>query len=68
MVSALVAEAKKIATEGIDARLAAAEAGAEEEAAADRALLFEEKGADANNSEEVVLRIRKTIAENDDST
>jgi (E)-4-hydroxy-3-methylbut-2-enyl-diphosphate synthase len=67
MVSALVAEAKKIATEGIDARLAAAEEGAEAEAAADRALLFDEKGADVNNSEEVVLRIRKTIEDNDDS-
>jgi len=67
MVSALVAEAKKIALEGIDARLAAADAGAEAEAEADRALLFEEKGADANNSEEVVLRIRKTIKANEES-
>ena len=67
MVSALVAEAKKIADEGIDARLAAADEGAEAEAEADRALLFEERGADANNSEEVVLRIRKTIEDNDDS-
>ncbi|HVA99800.1 MAG TPA: hypothetical protein VNE42_00860, partial [Acidimicrobiales bacterium] len=61
------AEAKKIALEGIDARLAAADAGAEAEAEADRALLFEEKGADANNSEEVVLRIRKTIKANEES-
>ncbi|HUY06511.1 MAG TPA: flavodoxin-dependent (E)-4-hydroxy-3-methylbut-2-enyl-diphosphate synthase [Acidimicrobiales bacterium] len=64
MVSALVAEAKKIALEGIEARLAAADAGAEAEAEADRALLFGEKGADVNNSEEVVLRIRKTIDTN----
>ena len=67
MVSALVAEAKKIALEGIDARLAAADAGAEAEAEADRALLFEEKGADANHSDEVVLRIRKTIAANEET-
>ena len=67
MVSALVAEAKKIALEGIDARLAAADAGAEAEAEADRALLFEEKGADANNSEEVVLRIRKAIKANEET-
>ncbi len=58
MVTALVAEAKKIAEEGIEARLAAADENAEAEAAADRALLFEEKGADANNANEVILRIR----------
>src|SRR5487761_2125036 len=46
MVSALVAEAKKIALEGIDARLA---------------------GADANHSDAVVLRIRKTIAANEET-
>lgn len=68
MVSALVAEAEKIAAEGIDARLAAADAGAEAEAEADRALLFNEKGADANNSEEVVLRIRKTMKQNGDQS
>jgi (E)-4-hydroxy-3-methylbut-2-enyl-diphosphate synthase len=63
MVSALVAEAKKIAEEGIDARLAAADAGAEAEAEADRALLFEEKGADANHTEDVVIRIRNKMNE-----
>jgi (E)-4-hydroxy-3-methylbut-2-enyl-diphosphate synthase len=58
MVTALVAEAKKIAEEGIEARLAAADENAEAEAAADRALLFEERGADANTANEVILRIR----------
>jgi len=36
MVEALVAEAEKLVTEGIDARLAAADAGAEREAEEDR--------------------------------
>lgn len=66
MVSALVAEAKKIAVEGIDARLAAADAGAEAEAEADRALLFEEKGEDANNAEQVIKRIRRKIDDQHD--
>ncbi len=63
MVSALVAEAKKIAEEGIDARLAAADESAEAEAEADRALLFEEKGADANHAEEVIVRIRERTSD-----
>ena len=62
MVEALVAEAEKVVAEGIEARLAAADASAEAEAEADRRLLFEEKGADANRSEEVVLRIREHLA------
>ena len=51
MVEALVEEAKKIAAEGVDARLAARDVGAEAEAAADRALLLDDKGADANHAE-----------------
>ncbi len=62
MVDALVTEAEKIVAEGIEARLALADESAEREALEDRAALFTEKGADANNAEEVVLRIRKHMA------
>jgi (E)-4-hydroxy-3-methylbut-2-enyl-diphosphate synthase len=61
MVEALVTEAERIVAEGIEARLAAADAGAEAEAAADRQVLFDEKGADANRSDEVVAQIRRTL-------
>jgi (E)-4-hydroxy-3-methylbut-2-enyl-diphosphate synthase len=63
MVGALVEEAEKLVAEGIDARLAAADAGAEAEAEADRRLLFEAKGDDANHSAQRVELIRKTIDE-----
>ena len=63
MVVALVAEAEKIVSEGIDARLAAADEGAEQEAEEDRRVLVAEKGADANHSEDVVVKIRKRLAE-----
>ncbi|MDA8290052.1 MAG: flavodoxin-dependent (E)-4-hydroxy-3-methylbut-2-enyl-diphosphate synthase [Actinomycetota bacterium] len=63
MVEALVAEADKIIAEGIEARLAAADGAAEAEAEADRRQLLDEKGADANRSEEVVMRIRKHLDE-----
>ena len=66
MVQALVAEAKKIADEGIEARMAAADDGAEEEAEADRQLLFAAQGADANHSEDVVLEIRRRMAKADE--
>jgi (E)-4-hydroxy-3-methylbut-2-enyl-diphosphate synthase len=59
MVEALVAEAKKIAEEGIAARLAKRDKGAEAEAEADRALLLDAKGSDANNSGERIELIRK---------
>src|SRR5271166_2677628 len=48
MVEALVAEAERLVSEGVEARLAAADAGAEAEAEADRQALLEEKGADPN--------------------
>ena len=48
MVAALVEEAKKIAAEGVAARLAARDVSAEAEAAADRALLLDDRGGDAN--------------------
>jgi len=59
MVEALVDEAKKIAAEGVEARLAARDQNAEGEAAADRALLLETQGADANRSNERIERIRR---------
>jgi hypothetical protein len=49
--------------EGIDARLAAADATAEAEAEADRRMLIEAKGDDANHSAQKVEIIRKTIDE-----
>jgi (E)-4-hydroxy-3-methylbut-2-enyl-diphosphate synthase len=62
MVEALIAEAEKLVTEGVEARLAAADAGAEREAEEDRKALFESKGADVNNSGERIQMIRKKIA------
>ncbi len=66
MVDALVAEAERVVAEGIEARLAAADVAAEAEAAADRRLLFEEKGRDANHSEELVRKIRAHLELHDD--
>ncbi len=63
MVAALVEEAEKLVAEGIEARLAAADAGAEAEAEADRRMLLEAKGDDANHSAQKVELIRKTIDE-----
>ncbi len=59
MVEALVDEAKKIAAEGVEARLAARDVHAEDEAAADRALLLDDRGLDANRSSERIARIRR---------
>ncbi len=67
MVEALVAEAEKLVAEGLEARLAAADSGAEAEAEADRKALFEAKGADVNNSAERIQMIRKTIAHEQES-
>jgi (E)-4-hydroxy-3-methylbut-2-enyl-diphosphate synthase len=61
MVEALVSEAEKIMAEGIDARIAKADAGAERAAEADRAALLGERGVDANHSDEVIMRIRKKL-------
>jgi (E)-4-hydroxy-3-methylbut-2-enyl-diphosphate synthase len=61
MVSALVEEAEKLVAEGFEARLAAADAGAEAEAEADRRALLENKG-DVNRSGEKVELIRKKLA------
>jgi len=59
MVEALVDEAKKIAAEGVAARLAARDVSAEAEAAADRALLLGDRGPDVNHSGERIDRIRR---------
>ncbi len=59
MVDALVAEAEKLVSEGVEARLAAADSGAEAEAEADRRALLDAKGDDANASESKVELIRK---------
>jgi len=59
MVEALVEEAMKIAAEGVEARLAARDLGAAAEAEADRALLLDSRGADANHSNERIEQIRR---------
>src|SRR5271163_347524 len=65
MVRALVAEAEKLVAEGVEARLAAADAGAEAEAEADRQALIDAKGDDANASETKVDLIRKKFGGGD---
>ena len=63
MVQALVDEARKIMDEGIEARLAARDQKAEDEAAADRATLLEVKGSDANDATSRIERIRRRVDE-----
>jgi len=58
MVDALVEEAERITAEGIDARLAAADAGAAAEAAAARAELLALQGTDANDDAGRIARVR----------
>jgi (E)-4-hydroxy-3-methylbut-2-enyl-diphosphate synthase len=62
MVSALVDEAERIMEEGIDARIAAADADAERIAAETREELLQIQGADANHDIEKIEKIRE-IAE-----
>src|ERR1700722_2387034 len=59
MVDALVEEAKMIMAEGVEARLAARDVGAEAEAEADRAMLLDDRGADANHANERIEKIRR---------
>ena len=59
MVEALVEEAKKIALEGVEARLLARDLSAEAEAEADRAILLDDRGADANHASERIAKIRR---------
>jgi (E)-4-hydroxy-3-methylbut-2-enyl-diphosphate synthase len=68
MVDALVAEAEKLVSEGVEARLAAADSGAEAEAEADRQALIEAKGGDANASESKVELIRKKFGGGDEAS
>jgi (E)-4-hydroxy-3-methylbut-2-enyl-diphosphate synthase len=59
MVEALVDEATKIVAEGVEARLAARDLGAEAEAEADRAMLLDDRGADVNHASERIEKIRR---------
>jgi (E)-4-hydroxy-3-methylbut-2-enyl-diphosphate synthase len=62
MVDALVEWAEFIHEHGAEAAIARADtARAEREAAKDRNTLLEEKGADANHSEERIIEIRRTV-------
>jgi (E)-4-hydroxy-3-methylbut-2-enyl-diphosphate synthase len=61
MVAALVEEAEKLVKEGVEARLAAADAGAAEAAESDRRALLDAQGLDANASEARVELIRKRV-------
>lgn len=61
MVEALVAEAQKIVEQGVEARLAAADEGAEQLAAADRAQLLSAKQPDVNASEQRITTIRRRL-------
>jgi (E)-4-hydroxy-3-methylbut-2-enyl-diphosphate synthase len=58
MVEALVEEAERLVREGVEARLAAADAGAAAEAEADRRALLDEKGDDVNQAQVKINRIR----------
>jgi (E)-4-hydroxy-3-methylbut-2-enyl-diphosphate synthase len=58
MVEALVEEAERILAEGIEARIAAADAGAEAIAEATRAEILAEQGADANDDASRIERVR----------
>ncbi|MDP9387452.1 MAG: flavodoxin-dependent (E)-4-hydroxy-3-methylbut-2-enyl-diphosphate synthase [Actinomycetota bacterium] len=61
MVEALLAEARLLVEQGVEARLAAADSGAAAEAERDRAELLDLKGDDANASEAAVELIRKSL-------
>ncbi|MET0895656.1 MAG: flavodoxin-dependent (E)-4-hydroxy-3-methylbut-2-enyl-diphosphate synthase [Acidimicrobiia bacterium] len=58
MVEALVREAELIVSEGIEARLAAADEHAEEIAAATRSELLQIQGTDVNHTDDTIDRIR----------
>ena len=59
MVASLVEWAQKIASDGVEGALAAADKSAEAEAEAERAALLEVQGDDANHSDAIVEMIRK---------
>jgi (E)-4-hydroxy-3-methylbut-2-enyl-diphosphate synthase len=62
MVDALVAEAEAIVKEGIEARLAAADEGAEAESMREREELLQIQGLDANHDTERIEKIRTTTS------
>jgi (E)-4-hydroxy-3-methylbut-2-enyl-diphosphate synthase len=59
MVDALVEEGERIMAEGIEARLAAADEGAEAEAERARDELLQIQGTDANDADEKIGKIRE---------
>jgi (E)-4-hydroxy-3-methylbut-2-enyl-diphosphate synthase len=61
MVAALVEEAERIVAEGIEARLAAADADAEAITAATREELLQIQGFDVNHSQEHIAKIRDIV-------
>ncbi|MGI9033153.1 MAG: flavodoxin-dependent (E)-4-hydroxy-3-methylbut-2-enyl-diphosphate synthase [Acidimicrobiales bacterium] len=61
MVEALVEEAERLVAEGVDARLAAADAGAAEEAEAARQAMIDQQGDDPNAVEQRVELIHKEL-------
>ena len=61
MVAALVDEAEKLVSEGAEARLAAADAGAEREAEKDRQALLDIRGEDANHTDAKVELIDRRL-------
>ena len=63
MVDALLEEAKRLVAEGVEARLAEADSGAQAEAERDRLELLALQGDDANSSQERVELIRRTMAQ-----
>ncbi len=65
MVEELVAEAERLVAEGVEARLAAADAGAEAEAEADRRELLDDTGVDPNAAAVKIERIHQRIGENE---
>ena len=65
MVASLVEEAERLVAEGLEARLAAADAGAASEAERDRRELLDAHGSDVNASEHKVANIRRKFAGGD---
>ena len=65
MVAAVVSEAEKLVAEGVEARLAAADAGAEAAAEADRRELLEEKGDDPNATAVTINHLRERFGKPD---
>jgi (E)-4-hydroxy-3-methylbut-2-enyl-diphosphate synthase len=62
MVASLVEEAERLVEQGVAARLAAADAGAADEAEKDRQALLDAKGADPNRTDARVELIEKRVA------